>query len=342
MVGHAAVGANNSIINYFYQLTDHLGNVRVVLNEFGEVVQKADYYPFGMMWQGTFETSSGNKYLYNGKEMQDELGWYDYGARFYGIEGRFTTMDPMAEKYPWQSPYCYAANNPIKNIDYNGKNPVVIIGGIALTAADVALISLGVVTSGIILHQAHDGSLAFNQNIVDYWSSLNASWNSGYEWQQRQGKAAKAFNDALDLSHQQMLKNNMGNGNNDENKYKTGGALAISLGIMELYLNTRDLMNQAKATVGQNISGKQAEIKAIKNNNSLTPQEKQKKIEALQNDLSNLGQQQGDINDALDYTNNAINQLNNQLHPTAAPDATRVASPSEAAYQQMMQDLKNW
>ncbi|NMC33977.1 MAG: CHAP domain-containing protein, partial [Veillonellaceae bacterium] len=67
-----------------------------------------------------------NRYLYNGKEYisEGDLNWYDYGARFYGPDGsRFFTIDPLAEKFPWQSPYCYAGNNPIRFIDYNGLGP---------------------------------------------------------------------------------------------------------------------------------------------------------------------------------------------------------------------------
>jgi hypothetical protein len=46
---------------------------------------------------------------------------YDYGARgYYAAMGRFTSVDRFAEKYPWQSPYCFAANNPVNNIDING------------------------------------------------------------------------------------------------------------------------------------------------------------------------------------------------------------------------------
>jgi len=70
---------------------------------------------------------SENKYLYNGKELQDEqlggvnLDWYDYGARFYDPAlGRFHTQDRFAEKYLDFSPYQYAANNPILYIDVNG------------------------------------------------------------------------------------------------------------------------------------------------------------------------------------------------------------------------------
>jgi len=35
----------------------------------------------------------------------------------------FLGIDPLAEKYPFQSPFAYAANNPIKLIDVNGMGP---------------------------------------------------------------------------------------------------------------------------------------------------------------------------------------------------------------------------
>jgi len=46
---------------------------------------------------------------------------YDYGARMYDAAlGRFMTQDRYSEKYYPLSPYQYAANNPISNIDING------------------------------------------------------------------------------------------------------------------------------------------------------------------------------------------------------------------------------
>ena len=61
---------------------------------------------------------------YNGKEWVEAFGYdnYLYGARdYYAAIGRFTVVDPFAEKYAHISPYAYCANNQIKYVDPDGR-----------------------------------------------------------------------------------------------------------------------------------------------------------------------------------------------------------------------------
>jgi len=108
-------------------LKDHLGNVRVAFFDNDTIVQRNDYYPFGMsIAENSYQKLAGNyknTYLYNGKELQTDLDldWHDYGARFYDAEvGRWWSIDPLAEYYADASPYAYVNSNPISFMDPNG------------------------------------------------------------------------------------------------------------------------------------------------------------------------------------------------------------------------------
>jgi len=133
------VSFDNGQSLYEYNLTDHLGNLRLSFADrngdgdvditsdpaTNEVLQEHHYYPFGMALEGDWVNNpvKGNNYRYNGKELNEDfgLGWYDYGARWYDASiGRWKAVDPLAEEAPDWTPYRYSYNNPILFIDPNG------------------------------------------------------------------------------------------------------------------------------------------------------------------------------------------------------------------------------
>jgi RHS repeat-associated protein len=118
---------NGTAYVYEYDLKDHLGDTGVTVNTDAtgalQVLQESSYYPFGATINTlqTLASNPANNYLYNHKELQQETGLYDYGARFYDpVIARWTTIDPLAEKGKRWSPYNYGKDNPIRNIDPDG------------------------------------------------------------------------------------------------------------------------------------------------------------------------------------------------------------------------------
>ena len=88
------------LFRYFNR--DHLGNVREVVSEKGEVKQINAYYPFGTPIYALGTNESQQRYKYNGKEFDElhGLNTYDYGARQYApLLPQWDRVDPLAEKY---------------------------------------------------------------------------------------------------------------------------------------------------------------------------------------------------------------------------------------------------
>ena len=103
----------------------------MMVAEDGTVLEETSYYPFGFVQRGISYTNPApslhNKYLYNSKELQQDLGLdqYDYGARFYDAQiARWHTLDPMADSSLNYSVYNYAYSNPIEFTDPDGMLPI--------------------------------------------------------------------------------------------------------------------------------------------------------------------------------------------------------------------------
>ncbi len=133
---------------YEYDLKDHLGDTRVTTTwNSSDATQmtpynvgKNDYYAFGYVIQSTqYNIAPKNEYLYNHKELQEETGLYDYGARFYDpVSGRWTTPDPSSDDQGQEidSPYGYVADNPTVRNDPDGKIWNYIVGAVIGAAVD--------------------------------------------------------------------------------------------------------------------------------------------------------------------------------------------------------------
>jgi len=117
---------------YIYQYKDHLGNARVSFarNSAGalEITDANDYYPFGMNHLKTgnafFGNASYKNYKFQEQELQ-ETGFYSFKWRNYMPDvGRFFNVDPLSEKYAYQSHYNFSENRVINARELEGLEAV--------------------------------------------------------------------------------------------------------------------------------------------------------------------------------------------------------------------------
>ncbi len=118
-----------------YEITDHLGNVRVSVSDrlvkpgsdwLNDVKMQTDYFPYGMQREDRNDNVAGYRYGYNGKENDNDVkgegNQQDYGFRIYDPRiARFLSVDPLTAGFPMLTPYQFASNRPIDGVDLDGK-----------------------------------------------------------------------------------------------------------------------------------------------------------------------------------------------------------------------------
>ena len=141
-----------------FYLADHLGSTRALVDEAGAVTAAYDYWPYGKVLASSGTGST--HFRFTGHERDSESGLDYMLARSYAYDvGRFLRPDPMQGEYPGISPYAYAANNPLKFVDPDGRTPAFVVGAIAGAGLDIAT---QVLVDGRSLEEIDLGSVALS------------------------------------------------------------------------------------------------------------------------------------------------------------------------------------
>jgi len=114
-------------LKYFY-LKDHLGSIRVIMDENPAVVFAEDYDAWGYGLEERNYAKDNSMYKFTGKERDKESEYDYFGARYYDARiGRWGQVEPLLDKYINISPYGYGLNNPVKILDVDGFD--LVLGG---------------------------------------------------------------------------------------------------------------------------------------------------------------------------------------------------------------------
>jgi RHS repeat-associated protein len=127
-----------------YELSNHLGNVLSTVSDCRLAVASgsvlayyradeksyADYDPYGMLLPGRFGGGfTDQKFGFQAQLKDDELNGsagtsYAFEYRVHDPRvGRFLSVDPLAQKYPYYSSYAFSGNRVIDMIEFEGLEP---------------------------------------------------------------------------------------------------------------------------------------------------------------------------------------------------------------------------
>ena len=158
---------------YHYYEKDHLGSVRMVVNENGTIEQVNHYYPFGGLYGDLSYNSESQRNKYIGKEFDHTFGLdlYDHGARMYdAARGGWDRADKLSEKFYNMNLYMYVKGNPVKFLDKNGNAP-----GDFFFTMDEAALDFGNYYNGVSIKENRE----YASTIYEVWDRVHGK---GYSY----------------------------------------------------------------------------------------------------------------------------------------------------------------
>ena len=215
---------------YYYDLKDHLGNNRVVIDGAGTIVEKSHYYPSGMRFQESTSNSAALPFRYGGKELEavNGLNQYDFGARrrFASIPVT-TTMDPLCEKYYPISPYAWCGNNPVNNVDLHGDS-------IWYTMGDNNVITMHM--TGKVINNSGD-NINMKRAANDIASGIDKSFSGKFKKDgvtytlktDIQLEAVTSMNDVAESDHLFVMEDGEGGAGSDRGVINENGGKVMTL-----------------------------------------------------------------------------------------------------------------
>jgi RHS repeat-associated protein len=126
----ATIKTAGGVVTPWYVNTDNINGTSLATSSTGAVKQALDYYPFGDIRMNETWSTIDDKNKFGGHPYDADTDLNYLGARYYNAKiGRFISEDPTATFSPetlLQNPqalntYSYANNNPLTNIDPDGK-----------------------------------------------------------------------------------------------------------------------------------------------------------------------------------------------------------------------------
>ncbi len=138
----------------YYYHPDHLGSIAWVTDQNARVHEHVEYFPYGEVWRDPrsdvgASPVKGQRFLFTGKELDEETGLYYFGARYYDpVRVRWVSPDPAglsgARSVAALNLYQYALWRPVILVDPDGNAEATLIGFTMVPVSDLVVFTASV------------------------------------------------------------------------------------------------------------------------------------------------------------------------------------------------------